>query len=464
MARSSNVIIEQILNKVLNSGNVDFIMNNGLTEEYFPGYEDEFYFILDHYEQYGKAPDKITFADEFPDFNFFIVDETDDYLYRLVYELRYYNYVADGWEEVRSTIEDDPVGAMEKFQALLSNAPKMLTEQGINIIAQAMERFQLIVDRMSAEQPYYIKTGFDELDAIINGWARGEEFVCIFGRTGHGKSWILLKSLANACKLGNRVGFISPEMSPDKVGFRADTLLNNFSNRDLTTGDIVKNDIELEKYRKYCEELSKSNDTFIVATPADFNKRITVSKLRNFILKNKLDILAIDGITYLKDERSKRGDNKTIALTNVSEDLITLTNELKVPIIVAVQSNRGGVKTEEEDGAPEIENIRDSDGIAHNCTKIISIRQVKDKIDLVVKKHRDGKTGDTVSYYWDPNFGHFEFVSVEKERSSYKAENGDRTDSNNSKTAKGKPTTMKNKDIEGYDAAKEQRKKKVRDF
>ena len=43
----------------------------------------------------------------------------------------------------------------------------------------------------------------------------------------------------------------------------------------------------------------------------DFNKRLTVSKLRSFIVKNKLDIVGIDGLTYMSDERHKRGDNKT---------------------------------------------------------------------------------------------------------------------------------------------------------
>ena len=56
--------------------------------------------------------------------------------------------------------------------------------------------------------------------------------------------------------------------------------------------------------------------------------------------KNKLDILGIDGITYLTDERYKKGDNRTTMLTNISEDLISLSIELKIPIIVVVQSNR----------------------------------------------------------------------------------------------------------------------------
>ena len=152
------------------------------------------------------------------------------------------------------------------------------------------------------------------------------------------------------------------------------------------------------EYKEY------SNPNFIICTTLE----------RQF--KKLLDIVGIDGLTYMSDERHKRGDNKTIMLTNISEDLITLSNELKVPVLVAVQSNRGGVIQGEEMGTPEIENIRDSDGIAQNATKVISIRQNQDKIDLAVKKHRDGKVGDTFSYYWDANVGSFEFTSLEKEK------------------------------------------------
>ena len=263
-------------------------------------------------------------------------------------------------------------------------------------------------------------------------------------------TWILLKALVTAFSAGNRVGFISPEMSAEKVGFRFDTLNKGFSNRDLTSNKIAEDEVNFKRYKEYIQDLSEYDNKFIVATMKDFNKRLTVSKLRSFIVKNKLDIVGIDGLTYMSDERHKRGDNKTIMLTNISEDLITLSNELKVPILVAVQSNRGGVIQGEEMGTPEIENIRDSDGIAQNATKVISIRQNQDKIDLAVKKHRDGKVGDTFSYYWDANVGSFEFTSLEKERASY------RGSSENEYKPKERKTEVQEK--------RARRNNKVRDF
>ena len=124
------------------------------------------------------------------------------------------------------------------------------------------------------------------------------------------------------------VGYISPEMSEESVGYRFDSLNKHFSNFALYTGKDVEN------YEEYIDDLkTNAKNKFIVATPLDFNRKITVSKLRKFCLQHKLDVLCIDGITYLSDERYHKGDNKTTSLTNISEDLMSLSCELKIPII-----------------------------------------------------------------------------------------------------------------------------------
>lgn len=221
-----------------------------------------------------------------------------------------------------------------------------------------------------------------------------------------GKSWVLSKMLSHAWQIGLNVGMISPEMSSTKIGYRFDTLTNNFNNTNLVWGQEEKN------YEEYIEELKKKDNKFIVSIPSDFNKKITVSKLKNFCIKNKIDILGIDGITYLTDERYQKGDNRTIMLTNISEDLMSLSIELGIPIIVVVQSNRGGVRTEDNDDAPDLENIKDSDGIAANATKVIAIRQKANEgtLQLCIRKHRDGKTGQTLLYNCDFNTGKFQYI------------------------------------------------------
>ena len=264
------------------------------------------------------------------------------------------------------------------------------------------------MERKNNQSGWFFTSGFEELDDIIHGIQRGEELFVIFARTNQGKSWILEKMCTHIWQLGNNVGYISPEMGAISVGYRFDTLYKNFSNKDLQWG---KSDLDEGAYRAYIADLKESRHKFIVATPNDFEKKITVTKLRNWVKQYKLDCIAVDGITYLTDERFKRGDSKTTTLTNISEDLMSLSMELKVPVLVVVQANRNGASQDDNDGTPELETIRDSDGIAMNASKVISIRQTKDKIlKMEIKKQRFGVVGGKLNYQWDIDRGEFMFI------------------------------------------------------
>lgn len=398
------MITLQILNKVIQTGDIQLITKNALTEEYFVGYEPEFNFIMNHFNKYGKVPDKATFLDKFNDFNLIEVTETDKYLLDTLYEEHLYYKSVEVVQKVAELLKTNANDAVEYLHSQLPNLKIATSSEGTDIIKQADERYQTYLEKMNAKNPWYITTGFEELDDILNGWAKGEELVVLFARTGQGKSWVLAKTLTHAWQIGNRVGYISPEMSPTKIGYRFDTLLKNFSNRNLVWGR------EEPDYEKYIKELKNKENPFIVATPLDFQKKVTVTKLKHFIQSNKLDILGIDGITYLTDERYKKGDNKTISLTNISEDLMALSIELGIPILVVVQSNRGGVKDADSEGTPELENIRDSDGIAQNATKVIALRQTGAGLEFGIKKHRDGINGGKLIYYWDIDKGQFNYI------------------------------------------------------
>lgn len=396
----------QVISKIVNNTDPALLENYGLDAEFFPLYGEQYEFIKQHYQQYGKIPDKLTFLDRFREFELIDVQETDRYLVDTLSEERLYHKSVEMVNSVAKLLQTDSNMAVEFIRANLPSLEAGTTKSAaVNIISQFDSRYNAVQEKVTAEKPFAITTGFPELDKVVNGWSLGEELVVIFARTGQGKSWVLAKTLTHAWELGYRVGFISPEMSAEKIGYRFDTLHNHFSNQALSWGKNVS----LEEYKQYGEQLKQKDNPFFVATINDFQKKLTVTKLRQFCKDNKLDIIGIDGITYLTDERYRRGDNKTTTLTNLSEDLMALSLELQIPILVVVQSNRGGVKTGEEDGTPELENIRDSDGIAQNATKVISLRQKETTIEFGVKKNRDGKTGETIVYSWDIDTGDFSF-------------------------------------------------------
>lgn len=392
----------QILNKVIKAKSVDFILDHDLTAGYFGEYKNEFNFIMEHYKKYGNVPDIATVLDSFNEFSVLDVEESDDYLFDKITEEYQYKVLVPIIKKAAELAQSNAVEAIEYLKTATLQAEIIDASYGVDIVGCANERLEEYLLKRNSDKPWMRPTGFKELDEAIGGLQPSEEFVVIVARTNQGKSWILCKIAEHNWKYGANVGYISPEMSRNQIGYRFDTLNEHFSNFDLFTGR------EVENYEEYIDSLmSNQKNSFVVATPLDFNKKITVSKLKKFVQKHKLDLLCIDGITYLSDERYVRGDNKTTSLTNISEDLMGLSCELKIPIIAVVQANRNGV---EEDGSvPSLESIRDSDGIAHNASKVISIRQHNNKLKMEITKARNCKVGTKLVYDWRIDTGEFEY-------------------------------------------------------
>lgn len=420
----------QVISKVLNTKDWSLIDKNMLTEEYFVGYEQEYNFIRNHYLQYGNIPDVSSFLSSFPDFEVLQVEESDQYLVDTIREEFLYYKSVPVVKKIADLMQTDANAAVEYMIHSMQDLQPNYRLGGLDIIQQAQSRYEEFVERREHQDNWFIPTGFEELDEVIHGLQRGEEFLVIIARTNQGKSWVLEKMCTHIWRIGLNVGYISPEMGPSSVGYRFDTLNEHFSNKDLMWGNKA---LKEEEYKNYIDSLKDKKNSFLVATPIDFQRCITVSKLRNWIKQYKLDVIAIDGITYLSDERGKRGDNKTTSLTNISEDLMSLSVEMKIPIITVVQANRDATGT--EDDVPELETVRDSDGIAYNASKVISIRQLKNSVlRMVTKKQRFGPLNSRLDYVWDIDKGEFVYVpsdgdaqpqekterQVEKIRSSFR--------------------------------------------
>ena len=402
------VVELQIISKIIESHDYSIIENNLITEEYFEGtgYEAEFGFIKSHHDIYNNVPDKATFLTAFPNIELVEVCESDKYLIDTLREEYLFRKTVPVVKQVAKLLETDANAATEYLLQSMKDLQPNYSFEGTDLIADANIRLEHYKDRIEHQDEWYFTTGFPELDEVIHGVQRGEELFVIFARTNQCKSWILEKIVAHIWETGGNVGYISPEMGPDSVGYRLDTLLANFSNRDLMWGGT---DLNLAEYEKHINELKTHKNRFWVSTPDKFDNRVTISKLRQCVKQYKLDVLAIDGIKYLSDERGRRSDNLTTSLTNISEDLMRLSVELGIPIFVVVQANRGGVDTEKS-GTPELENIRDSDGISHNASKVISLRQEGDILEIGVKKQRNGIVGTRLKYQCDINTGNFTYL------------------------------------------------------
>lgn len=281
-------------------------------------------------------------------------------------------------------------------------------------IFQDTSRYNDYLEKCRDYDKFYVKTGFKELDDLIGGWDRNEELATIVARPGIGKSWVLHRVATAAAEQGLRVGIYSGEMSANKVGYRIDTLISHIPNSAIMKGN---ESIQVE-YKKYMEELPKRfKGTIKILTPDMINGMASVTALRAFIEKEKLDILCVDQHSLLEDER--RGAGPVEKASNISKDLKKLQVMKHIPIISVSQQNRDSVAI-----GHDTATVAQTDRISQDSTVLVFLSQSTVEgldakvLTMTLVKARDSVAGAKLQYAIDLNKGLFEFIPSEHNSNS----------------------------------------------
>lgn len=407
------MIENQFINYLLQTKDSSIITLNNLTDKYFPNYKKEFNYILNHLKTYGNIPDKETFLSMFDDFDLIDVEETPQYLINELFEEYQKNQLAYSFNKIRKNLLDNNLDeAISTFKDSYNNLSTGIALQPVDILKDT-SRYNDYIERLDDFDKYYVKTGFNELDSIIGGWDREEELGLIVARTNKGKSWILLKCVLAAAEQGLNVGLYSGEMSEKKVGYRIDTLLQHLPNGSLIHGDeMIKDD-----YTTYIANLpNRLKGSIKVITPTMLGKNASVSILKAFIEKENLDILFIDQISLMNDDRKER--NPVERVNNIANDLKLLQTMKRIPIISVSQQNRSKNDSDDENTI-DTTQVALSDRLGQNATVILGI--TRDKKDnslttLHIIKSRDSVAGGKITFKVDFNRGDFVFIPGEDEQ------------------------------------------------
>lgn len=396
----------QFLNRVLSSKDSSLIELNNLTKDYFCEYKDEFSFIKSHLDLYSNICDLPTFLSHFPNFEVIEVLESDEYLIKALIDDYNARKMSDTFNAIKPLVISGQIDkAIDLYKQMGESLNKGVSLKTVDVLHDT-SRYDRYLDKTDNFNKYYISTGFPELDEVIGGFDRQEELATIVARTNYGKSWILLKCATSACEQGLRVGLYSGEMSADKVGYRADTLIGHISNGALTHGNV---EYQVE-YKRYIDSLQERfpNSVLKVLTPDSINGPADVNALKVFMEKERLDILFVDQLSLLEDMR--RGRNDIEKAGNIIKDLKNLQVMKHIPIICVSQQNR----TASENGV-DTTQIANSDKIGQYSTVVVFIEKKDFVMKLTLVKSRDSENGKVITYNVDLNKGQFTYVPNEND-------------------------------------------------
>lgn len=87
-------------------------------------------------------------------------------------------------------------------------------------------------------------------------------------------------------------------------------------------------------------------------------------------------------------------------------DLFSLSTKYNIPIILLVQVNRQG---NESKGGPQLENIAESDAVAQNATRVITLKKDGQILTLNIVKNRYGDAG---TQQYDVDYGKNKYKAI----------------------------------------------------
>ena len=381
-----DAIEKALLLGVVKNKNWNTLILNGITEQYFSANNKSLYQYIKGYVDKEQYPDLRILGYEFH------INDVSMSEYTSITDL---DSLCDTLRKdfVKDKLQFE-VGKLNEYsQELESNPYKYIDRIGNvynNVRSECLHTrsvglFDNIENILTIDSSNVISTGFKELDEKLIGWKRGEELAVFMARTGQGKSWMGLKFAMSAALQGEKVGIYSGEMSLQQLQER----ILCCAKQSYTTTK--------EEALQY---ITNQHIDIRVLTQKELRRRANVNDIEEMIIRDKLTMIVIDQLSLMEDVTARPGTPLRQQYGNISMDLFSLTSKYNLPCILLVQSNRQG---SEQRNGPLLENIAESDAVAQNATRVISMKNENGVLTMNLLKNRYGSAGLTQKY--DVDFG-----------------------------------------------------------
>ena len=290
----------------------------------------------------------------------------------------------------------------EAEQALFAVSQKHLKQNFTpiqEILTSSFERLDTLHKDKNALRG--VPTGYRELDNLLAG-LQNSDLIILAARPSMGKTSLALNIAQHvATKEGIPVGIFSLEMSKEQL---IDRLLSSEAGIDswkLRTGNLE--DSDFEKINKAMGTLSES--PIYIDDSAMANVMEMRTKARRLQSENDLGLIVIDYL-QLMSGRNSSGDNRVQEISEISRGLKGLARELNVPVIALSQLSRSVEMRSPK--IPQLSDLRESGSIEQDADVVMFIyredyyekeSERKGMADLLIKKHRNGPTGEVELFF-----------------------------------------------------------------
>ncbi len=292
----------------------------------------------------------------------------------------------------------------------------ILEDRGAGQVAPISEVLQESLDRIDARMDHQhawggVETGFADFDQMTGGLQKSE-LIILAARPSMGKTALAMNMAEYAAMNSTQVLFVSLEMSGIELG---DRLLCSFAR---VNGNRLRNGtITNEERRKLVNAAAQISQAplYIDDSPSRTMTEIAANA-RRLKRRQGLELIVIDYLQLIDPDNPR--DPRQEQVAKISRRLKSLARELNVPVLCLAQLNRQVESS--SSNKPQLSHLRESGAIEQDADVVMFVHreeyymtneedreQVRGQADLLVRKQRNGPTGD-VKLTWNHEFTRFD--------------------------------------------------------
>lgn len=264
------------------------------------------------------------------------------------------------------------------------------------------------------------------LNKYTTGWKPGQ-LITIAAKTGVGKSVFAINAAVAAIQANKSVMFFSLEMSVEEINDRIFSSISSIPMNDLKQGKL--DDGQREVLKEAISELKHSKLTI------DPDPKQTIDSIRAKALKKAqspegLDFIIIDYLNLITP--TGRFGSRQEAVADMARNLKLISKVFEVPVMILTQMNRA--ETDNEDGIPTIDNIRESAATGQDSDVVIILHRKKAMDEdipptyVVLAKQRNGEADKIIKCHSHLECSVFREMVVKKDLDAYSDEEMDSFD------------------------------------
>lgn len=289
----------------------------------------------------------------------------------------------------------DPMAAMAALKAQTSEI-SALAEVGQDLslssaFSQLRDRYEIV---QNSGGVIGIPFPWEILNEELQGM-QGSQFIVLYGRPKSMKSWVAIYMAVHAyISSRRRVLFYTREMAPILVAQRAAACIARLDYKTYKNGklqpahkkhlfgilqDMMDDETSLEQYTGVRQPYFKITSD----RGGGANSGGGVAWLQAKIRELKPDIVFVDGMYLMKDDRSNTRSVDWKNITHISQDMKLTCQEFDVPLVGVTQANRAADKSKGTD----LTELAYADALGQDADAVIRISK-KTAIDEASKQKR----------------------------------------------------------------------------